>query len=57
MARLYDSKYTVPGVGHGYNIPSLTFHAMPYLILYDPNKKLGLQNPFKHPAPAMVYIF
>ena len=52
MARLYDSKYTAPGVGHGYNIPSLTFHAMPYLMPYNPDGTWVYQNPIQASGPS-----
>ena len=34
---LFSSKYTAPGLGGGNNIPNYTFHALPFLMPYNPD--------------------
>ncbi|MEG1686208.1 MAG: TonB-dependent receptor, partial [Bacteroides sp.] len=36
-AHLFSSKYSAPGLGHGNNMPNYTFHAMPFLMPYNPD--------------------
>ena len=40
-----SNKYTAPGLGHGNNFPNYTFHAMPFIMPYNPDGSHVFQTP------------
>ena len=42
---LFHSQYTAPGLSDGNNIPNYTFHALPFLMPYNPDGTHVFSNP------------
>ena len=51
-ASLFSSKYSAPGLGHGNNMPNYTFHAMPFLMPYNPDGTHVFSNPILSQQPT-----
>ena len=49
---MFSSKYSAPGLGHGNNIPNYTFHAMPFLMPYNPDGTHVFQTPVIGEQPS-----
>lgn len=48
----FSSKYSAPGLGHGNNLPNYTFHAMPFLMPYNPDGTHVFSNPVISEQPT-----
>lgn len=48
----FSSKYSAPGLGHGNNLPNYTFHAMPFLMPYNPDGTHVFSNPIIGQQPT-----
>ncbi|MCP9612772.1 TonB-dependent receptor [Coprobacter sp. LH1063] len=48
----FSSKYSAPGLGHGNNLPNYTFHALPFLMPYNPDGTHVFSNPVISQQPT-----